>query len=318
MVDERKGAEMERTVFFSKVSMNSSEVYNLVENYGIRFEITRNILSMVKHDFEFVDEYTYFTEEGEKGIGTISYALSIKDKDDESIHGVLDRKAIIFVKERDENTGEMKSRPVENTEDIEFYYDVLHEYVAFISRRRFGKNMFNEAFGKMLNECAKQSELEYSFYVESFNLGMTIEEMQEAIKADKEIRELTITYRPANPDQGIIERAREARDKERLRESNATERSIIYKAKGKTTINGGAEIIQEDLLKLVEMNEDIPILDLTQRGYVVVTSVNQKGDVKTTTDAKPFVKIANNMFEFVETAKKGITEILRKVNRFDS
>ena len=60
----------------------------------------------------------------------------------------------------------MKSKPVENTEDIEFYYDVLHEYVAFISRR----------------------------------------------------------------------------------------------------INGGAEIIQDDLKQLVTMNEDIPILDLTQRG----------------------------------------------------
>lgn len=309
---------MERTVYFSKVSLNSSEVYSLVDNYELRFEITRNILYMVKHDFRFVEKYTYLTEEGEKGIGTISYALSIKERDDESIHGVLDRKAIIFVKERDEATGEMKSRPVENTDDIEFYYDVLHEYVAFISRRRFKKNMFNAAFGKMLNECAKSSGFEYSFYVESFNLGMTIKEMQEAIKADKEIRELTITYRPANPDERIIDKAIEARDKERLKASNATERSIIYKAKGKATINGGAEIIQDDLAKLVEMNEDIPILDLTQRGYVVVTSVNQKGDVKTTTDAKPFVRITNNLHEFVDTAKKGITEILRKVSRIDS
>ena len=78
----------------------------------------------------------------------------------------MDSTASIFVKERDDETGEMKSKPVENTEDIEFYYDVLHEYVAFISRR----------------------------------------------------------------------------------------------------INGGAEIIQDDLKQLVTMNEDIPILDLTQRG----------------------------------------------------
>ena len=302
----------ERVVYFSKVSLNSLEAYQLVENYELRFQITRDILSMVNHDFVFSDVYTYLTEEGERGVGTVSYALSIKEKDEESIHGVLDRKSVIFVKERDEITGEMKSRPVENTEDIEFYYDVLHEYVAFISRRRFRKNMFNEAFGKLLNECANVRELDYSFYVESFNLGMTIEEMQAAIKEDKEIKELTITYRPANPDQVIIDRAIEARDKEKLKESNATERSIIYRAKGKTNINGSAEIIQDDLKKLVEMNEDIPILDLTQRGYIVVTSVNQKGDVKTTADAKPFVKIVNNMFEFVDTAKKGITEILRR------
>ena len=102
-----------------------------------------------------------------------------------------------------------------------------------------------------------------------------------------------------------------------MKESNATERSIIYKAKGKTNINGGAEIIQDDLKQLVTMNEDIPILDLTQRGYVVVTSVNKNGDVKTTTDTKPFVKITNGLGEFVNTAKKGIQEILRKGNLCD-
>ena len=308
---------MEREVYFSKVSMDSEEVYNLVENYELRFEITRNILSMVQHNFEFIHEFPYITEEGEKGINKVSYVLSIKDKDDESIHGVLDRTASIFVKERDDETGEMKSKPVENTEDIEFYYDVLHEYVAFISRRRFGKSMFNDAFGEMLNECARKKHLKYSFYVESFNLGMSIEEMQEAVKLDKNIRELRITYRPANPDDALIDKAIEAKEKERLKESNATERSIIYKAKGKTNINGGAEIIQDDLKQLVTMNEDIPILDLTQRGYVVVTSVNKNGDVKTTTDTKPFVKITNGLGEFVNTAKKGIQEILRKGNLCD-
>lgn len=310
---QERRRENGKNSFFSKVSMNSSEVYNLAENYELRYEITRNILEMVKHGFEFVDSYSYYTEKGEPGSETVSFEVSIKEKDDESIHGILYRKAVLFVKERDEKTGEMKSKPVENTEDIEFYYDVLHEYVAFISRKRFGKSMFNKAFGKILDECAKKRKLEYSFYVESFNLGMTIEEMQEAIKADKEIRELTITYRPANPDQAIINKVREAREKERLKESNATERSIIYKAKGRTTINGSAKIIQDDLRELVEMNEDISIVDLTQRGYVVVTSVNQNGDVKTTTDTKPFVKIISAMYEFVETAKKGIVEILRKV-----
>lgn len=69
---------MERVVYFSKVSMDSEEVYNLVENYELRFEITRNILSMVQHNFEFIHEFPYITEEGEKGINKVSYVLSIK------------------------------------------------------------------------------------------------------------------------------------------------------------------------------------------------------------------------------------------------
>lgn len=308
---------MDRTVYFSKVSLNSEDVYNLVEDYEMRFEITRNILSMIRHEYKFSEKNTYFTEEGEKREETVSYAISIKEKNDESIHGILDRKAIVFIKERDQLTGEMRNMPVENTEDIEFYYDVLHEYIAYISRRRFKNKMFNDAFSKMLNLCAKENNFEYSFYVETFNSGMTIEEMQNLIKFDSEIKELTITYRPANPDQAIIDAAQEGMEKERLKESNATERSIIYRAKGKSKINGGAKIIQDDLSNLVEMNKDMPILDMTQRGYIVVTSINGAGDVKTTADAKPFVKRTNNMHGFVETAKKGITDILKKVNKFD-
>ena len=75
--------------------------------------------------------------------------------------------------------------------------------------------------------------MKYSFYVESFNLGMSIEEMQEAVKEDKDIRELRITYRPANPDECLIDKAIEAKEKERLKESNATERSIITKQREK-------------------------------------------------------------------------------------
>ena len=308
---------MQRTIFFSKVSMDSQEVYNLVEDYKIRFEITRNIISMLKHDFYFEDENMYFTDDGEKHIGLITYSLSIKEKDDEHIHGVLYRKAPLFVKERNNQKDEMKSKAVLNTEDIEFYYDVLHEYVGFYCRNRFGRNMFNAAFEKLLNECAKQNKYGYSFYVETFNAGMTIGEIQDDIKEDKNIKELTITYRPANPDELILKKIKDAHNKEKMQESNATERSVIYKAKGKSTINGGAEIIQDDLHKLVAMNEDIPILELTQRGYIVVTKVNQNGDVNTTTSNKPFVKIAHNDYEFIDTARKGIIEILGKGAQFD-
>lgn len=308
---------MERTIYFSKVSLDSSNVYDLIENYELRFEITRNILSMIKHGFKFEEEYPYFTEDGEKKVSKISYVLSIKEKTDEGIHGILDRKAAVFVKERDEKSGEMKGHAVDNTEDIEFYYDVLHEYVAFISRRHFKKNMFNDAFTNILNLSAKKIGLDYSFYVETFNLGMTIEEIQNVIKLDTDIKELIITCRPANPDQAIIDTVQEAQSIELLKESNATEKSIIYKAKGKNTLNGAATVIQDDLKNLVEMNKDIPMTDLTQRGYIIVKSINHKGDVKTTADERPFVKITKDMYDFVRTAKNGITEILRKASGSD-
>ena len=217
-----------------------------------------------------------------------------------------------YTKKRGDTAGDMIKVPHENTEDICFYYDVLHEYVAYIVRRRFSVAMFNEAFAMVLNNASEKMGHKFSFYVESFNEGLTIEEIQEQIRNDKEIRELTITYRPANPDDRIIDKVRQARDKEKIRESNATERSVIYKAKGNALINGGADVIQDDIKQLIDMNKDISIKEMTKRGYVVVTSKNQKGDVKTTTDSKQFSKVLRGIDEFKEVAKNGILEILGK------
>lgn len=303
---------MSITLYFSKVSLNTSEVFELVDDYSIRFKITNDIIRMLKNGYSFSDLIVYEDDDGNKYETMVKYTLSIKEKDESVIHGVLYREGTLFVKERDEKNDTMRSRPVENTEDIEFYYDVLNEYVSFYARRRFGRMMFNSAFEKMLNSASEETGLKYFFYVSTYNEGMSIEEIKESIRNDKNIKQLTIIYRPANPDAGLIEDIKKASDKELLREANATERTVIYKAKGDVMINGGAPVIQSDLQKLVDLNEDVSIEELTKRGYAEVRSENQNGDVKSTTEAKPFEKKIEDVVNFVETAKSGILQILRK------
>ena len=48
---------MERVVYFSKVSMDSEEVYNLVENYELRFEIKSNNIYQVPQQFELIHDF---------------------------------------------------------------------------------------------------------------------------------------------------------------------------------------------------------------------------------------------------------------------
>ena len=306
--------DKDRTVYFSKVNMDSSDVYRLATNRELIFEVTNNMIRGFLDGFRFIDKSIFKSEEGELKEQIVNYALTVHESDSETVHGTIYRTAMIFIKERDTIKGGMRTFPVENTEDIEFFYDVLNEYVAFITRRRFGKSMFNDAFGKLLNSISETNNLGYSFYVESYNAGMTVEEMKESIRSDKEIKELIITYRPANPDKRIIDKVaiNSQQEKEKLMASRATERTVIYKAKGDITIDGGSDIIQEDLMKLVEMNEGISMIDLTKRGYIAVKSVNKNGDVKSTTDEKPFIKLISNARDFVETAKKGINDILCK------
>ena len=301
---------MNRTLYFSKVSLDSQEVYDLVDNYDFRYKLTNDIIYMLKHNSELVVPYSYTDEDGEAHSGEIKYTLSIQEKTDSDIHGFLDRTTLLFVKQRDEE-GILKTHAVNDTEAVEFFYDVLHEYIAYDTRQRFGKNMFNDAFGLMMNHCSEQEGFSYSFYLGSYNKGMSIDEIQEAIKKDKHIKELIITYRPANPDEKMIEKVRKASESERIKDSKAAERSIIYKAKGRDCIDGSASIIQDDLQTLVELNKGIDIKEMTQFSYAEVKSVNESGDVKSTADAKPFTrKFKDDINEFIAEAKRGISQIL--------
>lgn len=90
----------------------------------------------------------------------ITYSLNIRCKEETSIYEVLYINSNVFEKQKD-STGELKNLPVDNTEDVEFYYDVLHEYVVFVTRQKFGKNMVNEAFLCLLNSCLKKEGQTY-------------------------------------------------------------------------------------------------------------------------------------------------------------
>lgn len=306
--------KMSRNMYFSKVSLDSKEVYDLVDNYELRFKYTNDILLMLKHGAKYTGESTYIDEDGEEHTNRITYTLSVRHKDDTSIYGFFDRTTNLFVKKRDDITGELKTSPVPNTEGIEFYYDVLHEYIAFSVRSRFRQNMFNDAFAELMNICAKKEGFTYSFYLGLYNEGLSIEEIKESIKKDKNIKELIITYRPANPDEKLIEKAKEASESERIREANATERSVIYKAKGNIHIDGSASVIQEDLDKLVELNAGMPIEEMTKYSYAEVKSINDKGAVNSTAATKPYIyKYREDLDGFVESAKHGITHILSRL-----
>lgn len=287
-----------RQVYFSKVSLNSGHVYELQQDFQIqRARITDTILAYLTDGFSF----TVF-----EGENPVDYTFRLISKDNEYIHGIIDREAKVFVKKRDESSGEMYSRSVPSTEEIEFLYDVFHEYVGFITRQKFGYNMFNIAFARMLNEVMKANKLDYSFYLELYNYGLTYDEIKTAIFEDEDIMELAMTYRPANPDEEIIDAITNHIDG--LAETGATEKTVLYKTRGGQVINGKAKLIQEDFKKMAELNNAIDMVEQTKRGYFVVTSKNANGAIKSTVENRPFIKeITTNL---VNTVIDGIREIL--------
>jgi len=306
----------EQYVYFSKVNLNSIDVYDVQKDKNRYLKIVDAIFHSMKSDLSFTHSQTYIDSNGELGTEDTEYSLNILNKDEISIEGVLYKTSYLYAKSVDKKTKEIRVNPVSNTEDITFYYDVLHEYVGFHVRRRFGRSQFNVAFTEMLNTAMKKNDYPYSFYVETYNAGISLGELKSELKQIKDLKKLVLTFQPVNPDAEILQLMEEAGDEcnamKELEEANATYKSIIYESKGLGSLNTESKIIQEDLNTFEQMHSAINTQKLTQRGYTKVETMDSNGNVTTTADKSPYRKRIFRESELIAACKKGITSILRK------
>lgn len=308
----------EQYVYFSKVNLNSIDVYDVQKNENQYSKIADAIFHSLKSDLSFINSQTYIDSNGELGMENTEYSLNIINRDEISIEGVLYKTSYLYAKSIDKQTKEIRVNPVSNTEDITFYYDVLHEYVGFHVRRRFGRNQFNTAFAEMLNTAMKRNDYPYSFGVETYNAGISLNDLKNELKQIKDLKRLVLTFQPVNPDAEILQLMEAAGDEcnamKELEEANATYKSIIYESRGLGSLNTESKIIQDDLDVFEQMHSAINTQKLTQRGYTKVETMDSYGNVVTTADRSPYRKRIFRESELIAACKKGISSILRKDN----
>lgn len=308
----------EQYVYFSKVNLNSIDVYDVQKNENQYSKIADAIFRSLKSDLSFINSQTYIDSNGELGMENTEYSLNIINRDEISIEGVLYKTSYLYAKSIDKRTKEIRVNPVSNTEDITFYYDVLHEYVGFHVRRRFGRNQFNTAFAEMLNTAMKRNDYPYSFGVETYNAGISLNDLKNELKQIKDLKRLVLTFQPVNPDAEILRLMEAAGDEcnamKELEEANATYKSIIYESRGLGSLNTESKIIQDDLDVFEQMHSAINTQKLTQRGYTKVETMDSYGNVVTTADRSPYRKRIFRESELIAACKKGISSILRKDN----
>lgn len=306
----------EQYVYFSKVNLNSIDVYDVQKNKNQYSKITDAVFHALKSDLSFITSQTYMDSNGELGTEDTEYSLNIISKDEISIEGILYKTSYLYAKSIDKETKEIKINPVSNTEDITFYYDVFHEYVGFHVRRRFGRNQFNIAFTEMLNTAMEKNNYPYSFYVETYNAGISLDDLKNELKQIKDLKRLVLTFQPVNPDSEILQLMEDVGDEcnamKELEEANATYKSIIYESKGLGSLNTESKIIQDDLNIFEQMHSAINTQKLIQRGYTKVETMDSHGNVTTTADRSPYRKRIFRESELIAACKKGIASILRK------
>lgn len=306
----------EQYVYFSKVSLNSIDVYDIQKDENKYSKIADSIFHALKSDLSFTNSKTYIDSKGELGVENVEYSLNIINKDDIGIEGVIYKTSYLYAKSIDKETKEIRINPISNTEDITFYYDVIHEYVGFHVRKRFGRNQFNAAFAEMLNTAMEKNNYSYSFYVETYNAGITLDDLKNELKKIKDLKRLVITFQPVNPDDKIRQLMEAAGDEyntmKDLEEANATYKSIVYESKGLGALNTDSKIIRDDLDMLEKMHSVIKTKQLTKRGYAKVEAMDSRGNVTTTADKSPYKKRIFNEYELINACKKGIASILRR------
>lgn len=306
----------EQTIYFSKVTIDSVDVYEAQKDREKLYQICNTIFASINDNVSFVRTGLYKDEDGQVCEEETTYSVNILSKKDNVILGVIYKKSYLYAKSINEITKEITIKPVENTEDIRFYYDVMKEYVGFHIRNRFGRQQFNSAFAELINEALKASGESISVSVSTYSKGATLDDIKKELSQMKDLKKLTLTFQPINPDDGIIddmERGIEQGSASReLEESNASYRSIVYEAKGLGTLNPNSKIIQNDLDIIDRMNGELKAEDLTKRGYVKIHTEDSTGSITTTSEREPYKKKINNESEFEYACRDGIIYLLRK------
>lgn len=307
----------EQYVYFSKVSLDSTNVYNIQKDPDQYIVVANSIFSALNSDLSYTDSRIYIDSNGESGIEEVNYSIKIINKDEISIEGVIYKTSYLYAKSVNKETNEIVTKPVPNTEDIKFYYDVIHEYIGFHIRNRFGRNQFNKAFTKMLNFAMEKNNFPYSFYVETYSAGITLDNLKNELKKKKDLKKLVLTFQPVNPDDEVRQLLADAGDEyntlRKMEEANATYKSIVYEAKGLGCLNTESQIIQEDLNSIEQVHSALNTKTMTQRGYVKIDTTDSQGTFDTTSETSPFKRKIFHDYEFIDACKKGIAAILRRV-----
>lgn len=149
-------------MYFSKFNINS-DIFDVYSNPELRYEILNKVMDSID-DEQFYTEIDKDASGNEKEI-MYKFCNIIKNYDNNTITGRLVK---IFEGELQTYDKENDTVITVNAEDCAvsstFYFDVLHEEIAFITRVGLGYNQFNKHFATLINK-----------YVDNYTFEMFLE-----------------------------------------------------------------------------------------------------------------------------------------------
>lgn len=298
---------MSTAIYFGKVNLISQEINEVLEKRNSLSLILENTLAALKDGSKYIYERILKVDDGIQ-TEEIEYSLSVKNKDEESIHGFLYKKSFIHYKEFNKYTGTLEPRKIANTEGIEFYYDAFKERIGYQRSQRFGYKEVLEAFQGILNSACEAAKLNYKYTVTQYNKGIDLSDIKKEINESGGIQTLNVKYQIPNPDSDILEALQNDSEKTiaEFENANLSSKSVIYQSYAKKGLNIDSEMINNELNNIETMHSHIDAKRAMQCGYVVVETTSVDGVKRSSTDSHPLIKTIEHDYEFKDAAKNTI------------
>ncbi|KUO71440.1 MAG: hypothetical protein APF81_09055 [Desulfosporosinus sp. BRH_c37] len=312
---------MSITLYFSKLNVNS-HIFNVYEAPEKLKQIQELILINIREDIEFEQEELRTHEDGESFVYKANYRFNSIEKMDASfnyaITGNLVKKSNLFVNELNEITGELTKIPVENTEVIQFYFDVYKETIAFYRTNRFGYNQFNLAFENLLNQCMSTEDEKYYFKISLCNEGLNLEEIESELKKLGKLEKLIIQIIPPNPNSELLNKIN-LNGEELLvsyNEGNITTKSTLFISKTASGLNLDATGIKDELDNVGKIHSELSTKDAIKNGYLTVDAWSKSGRFYTTKNNRPIKDTLeekpNSIYTFAQLCKGKMNALFLK------
>lgn len=283
---------MNITVYYAKINLRSHilEVYN--ENSDLDL-ILKKLIDSIKNGITYSYSNTYKGKES----NCINYKFaSIKKLNEDynyAIVGKIIKEDYIYAKQRDE-FGKRKKVRVKNEEEINFYFDVLNEVVAFHTTKRFGRKQFLVGMKNLINKSINmnKSDEKYLFDIVLLRASINLDYIKEELSKIGDIKVLKINTIPPNPNRSLLKKIRQNGDKakEHLSEMNAgnlTGESILFESDAPGGMKLDAPIIQEKLNRVESLHSELSSEEAIKNGYVKVMAESKAGRIYSSNAREP-------------------------------
>ncbi|AGF54767.1 hypothetical protein HMT_3 [Clostridium phage HM T] len=283
---------MSKTLYFSKVSINSSKIYEIYDGVETPQNVMKKLFSDMKNGKNYKNVITRILN-GDTRVEEYNFYLTGINKFDNDpsdvLVGAVIKTSKIFINNIDKETGKKKTKAFDSDELSGFCFYPTKEIVCFYTTNRFGYKEFCNAFEGLLNSCSMDDSQNGEYFkVKLLTNGVSLDNIKDDLKRLRNIETIRINIIPPNPNGDLLKAIREDAE-ERLKDmgmGRISEKSILFKSRDLRGLNSESKEISEELDKMSAIHTKLSTEESTSNGYVEVEAVSMDGTVYNTNNTK--------------------------------